>query len=460
MNAVAAGRISADAPTSFLRKATSERWLIGFLFISMFLDPFRLEVFRGLFNIRPSFVAFVIVAPIQAYRWRAHKETVWKTPLLFTMLALNGVLLIATAVNVHSPYHLRGFITCILLAVNIAFYVLVYHCAAARRSHLEELLKFVVTLAAVFSIASVLTLLLYQLGFGPARYLMQLRSLGDWTMTNANTLSARPWLLDPTMASYLAAVGVMSLGRALIGETDRAFFGLASGAMFLAVLLSYSRGAWLGVGLGLLTMAILLIATRQRPFIGRRSLAFGFALVVLTGLAINFAVPTARSILFARAANALNIQRGTGHERLGFWVKITADGLRSPLIGHGSDSYRALLPPPPKTCSFCGPYVAENATVELFHDAGVAGLALFLATAVLTVVGAARILRDWGRATASDRARALAGMGGFVAILVGSEVNPSFWGNLYWSLWALSTASLWSVPSLDRPADLAETAVG
>lgn len=446
MNAVAAPPVSAEAPRSFLGKASSERWLIGLLFVSMFLDPFRLEVFRGLFNIRPSFVVFVIVMPVQACRWRVRREAVWRTPLLYPLAALNGVLLIATAVNFHSPYHLRGFITCILLAVNIGFYLLVYRYASGDESRLEELLRFVVSLAALFSIASVVVLFLYQVGFAPARYLMQLRSLGDWTMTNANTLSARPWLLDPTMASYLAAVGVMSLARAVVGQNRRAFFSLAGGAILVAVLLSYSRGAWVGFGLGILATVIVLIATRQRTLISLRTLALGLGLVVVASLAINFMVPTARSILVSRAVNALNIQRGTGHERLGFWAKITVDGLRSPLIGHGSDAYRALLPPPPKSCAFCGPYVAENATVEIFHGAGVLGLTIYLATLVITIGGAVRALRHWRVASPSQRGLAAAAVGGFVAIFVGSQVNPSFWGNLYWSLWAISNAALWFQP--------------
>jgi len=403
------------------------------LLASIFFDSVGLKMFGGLFNIRPSFVVAAIVFPVLGYRWLISHQRFQTTPLLPFLLGLDACFFLSTAINWRSPVILRGFITCTLLAVNIAFFVVVYW-HARRPQRATRLLRILVTIAAIYAVFGIVVLLLYQVGFGPARYLVEFRALGDWTMGNAQyDPTPRPWFLEPNVGSYLAAIGVMAFAMTLIaGTRERWFYGIAAGAILTGVLLTYSRGAWVGAIVGGATVVTLvvknrgMISVRPLPLIGLS------AALVLTLLVVTAAVPSVKTVLVARLENILNIGQGTGHDRLVFWLRITRDALHQPILGHGANAYQLLIP---------SPLVAENATVEIFHTSGLLGLILYVALNVMVVVMFWRAFGPRGKSPAM-RAAAIIPFGGFLSLLVSSQMNPSFWGNLYWAIFGLVIALL------------------
>jgi len=427
---------------SIVEQVTSDWKLVSVLIVSLFLDNLRVPVGGGLFNVRPSFVVFAAVFPALAYRWLARREQVQQTPLLTVLLLLDGVFFFSTLINPSAPYHLRGLITSVLLLVNIAMYLSIFRFATSSADALDHIYSLLVGLASVYALLAVLALALFELGFGPARYLVQLSDIGDLTMNGGTTATPHPLLLDPNMGSYLGAIGVMALIRSIFsaGRT-RLWLAVASVGIFVGVLLSYSRGAWLATSSGLVAASVIVLITRQwisLPPVRLAAVVTIFALAVAGSLVV---APSVKTVLAARVANLLNIQAGTGSQRLAFWERITEDGLRKPLLGHGSDAYRALLPPPPPSCRSCGPYVAENITVEVFHTSGLVGLAVYLALQVLTVSLLIRALRRSRDRAIPQRGLAIAAAAGYLTITLASQTNPSFWGNMYWALLAVVVVS-------------------
>jgi hypothetical protein len=354
---------------------------------------------------------------------------------------LNGILLLSTLIKPGAPYHLRGLITCVLLLVNIAVYVTVYHFSARDHESLGFVLSLFVACAAAYSLLALGSLVLFELGFGPAQNLVALRDIGDLAMNGGHSPTPRPLLLEPNIGSYLGAIGVIALFRSVfaVGRT-RLLFGLASGAIFIGVLLSYSRGAWVGTLVGLVVGGVALIFVRGAAgFSARKLTVVAAVLVASVGLSL-LAVPTAKTILLARAANLVNADRGTGQQRLAFWGTITRDALNEPIIGHGVDAYRALLPPRPSYCSFCGAFVAENIVVEVFHGAGAVGLAAYLVLQLSMIALLVRAFIASRHVPKELRALVIAALGGYATIVVCSLFNPSFWGNTYWALWGLFVA--------------------
>lgn len=427
---------------SIFARVTSDRTLVSVLILSLFLDNLRIPAAGGLFNLRPSFVVFVAVFPTLAYRWVVRRETSQKTPLLQVLLLLDGIFFFSTLINPDAPYHLRGLISCLLLLFNIALYLSVVRFTAGSASALNHVYSLLIGVASAYALLAVVSLVLFELGFGPARQLVQLIDIGDLTMNGGNTPTPRSWLLEPNMGSYLAAIGVMALIRSGFSTgRARVWLGLASATIFVGVLLSYSRGAWLAAAVGLATAGLIVLMTRRGVSLSPAKLGAVGAIFVLAIAGSVIAAPSVKTVLVARVANLLNIESGTGSQRLAFWVQITEDALRKPVLGHGSDAYRVLLPPPPASCQSCGPYVAENITVEIFHTSGFVGLAAFLGLQVLLVRLVIRGLRRSGAGSGRQRGLAIAAAAAYVTIIVAAQANPSFWGNMHWALLAVAVAS-------------------
>jgi O-antigen ligase len=415
--------------------------LVAVLFASLFFDTVRLQVLSGLFNIRPSFVVAAVVFPILASRWVASRWQISRTPLLPALLGLDACFFLSTAINSQSPVQLRGFITCALLLFNIVFFIVVYW-HARRIDQGQRVLRLIVALGAMYSLLGMLVLLLNQLGFAPAHRMVEFRTLGNWTMgdQSQDVLTPRPWFLEPNIGSYLAAIGVMALGRTLISSVvERWFYGICAALIFTGVLLTYSRGAWLGAIAGGGTIMVSLIWHRGEVSIRPVALlgllaAFAISLTVLVT-----EVGSIKTVVVGRLENILNVGQGTGQQRFEYWSTITRDALRQPILGHGANAYQLLLP---RTCPApCPRFVAENATVEIFHTSGVIGLAFYVAIAVLVALLFRNALARAGQSHAL-RGAAIVAIGGYVALLVSSQLNPSFWGNMYWAIFGLAVALL------------------
>ena len=187
--------------------------------------------------------------------------------------------------------------------------------------------------------------------------------------------------------------------------------------MTVALVLTFSRSAWLGAGLGLL----MLLATQRRRTLG---VAIGAAVLLLVGLGVVVAtlhqggLPVARSAI-ARAASLADPAAGSGATRLHIWKDTIGLIASRPLIGYGPDSF-GLAFPHFQTGDWAPGLVIDKAHAELLQVAATQGL---IGAGIALWIMVATLVTFWnGRAQPG----AVALFAGWVAYQVPDQLNFSW----------------------------------
>ncbi len=202
----------------------------------------------------------------------------------------------------------------------------------------------------------------------------------------------------------LAAVLSISIpiGVALFAGTSarrRVALALMVVAMSAAIVLSYSRAGWVGLGAGL---PLLLVPRRVRF-----KLVVPLALLFATGIALYFGLGAERSFVSVRLGElALNTISGVNSfaERIALWQKALAIAQRYPILGIGFGNFPSAQIA--GQFRWVGGLITHNVFLTVLAELGVVGLVLFvglLASAVRNLVAGARAygspelsLLSWG----------------------------------------------------------------
>jgi len=253
-------------------------------------------------------------------------------------------------------------------------------------------------------------------------FLAQLPTGPGWLeFVNPNVLAGGLILLLPyALATLLVSGQSMGLGR----------FSLASGAalvMLAALLLTQSRGAYMGLAAGVLVMALL-----RWP----RTIYLAPGLLWLLGLGIYL---DGAYGLVERLAQATSL--ASWKERQAIWLRALSalEDFRYTGIGIGAfPEVMARLYPFPASQDAPFPH-AHNLFLQIGLDLGLPGLLAYL---VLLVGVGTILLRRWRVATDSiQRALVLGTVGGVTAMLVHGLFDATVWGTklafLPWLLFAL-----------------------
>jgi hypothetical protein len=230
--------------------------------------------------------------------------------------------------------------------------------------------------------------------------------------TAAAGLSFEPNLLGATVAFYVF-VAFTGRSAALRGKTNWVII-----VGVVAVALSLTRAAMVGLGLGLVIWAGL-SGWEARLRLLRLLLAGTVAAVIIVLLAPQVAGPVSRS-----AAEAFDFEAGTGRNRLESWRTAVADldGINL-IVGLGTNSFgqRHLEPTLPATPT---PAYLANLPLQIVYDTGLIGAALL--AAIVASILSARRLRD-GRAA-----------GLLVLYVVCASATSPFWYGTTWVLVAMA----------------------
>lgn len=235
--------------------------------------------------------------------------------------------------------------------------------------------------------------------------------------------------------NVLAAFLVMTAGLSLGWSSDIHRRGgklallLVAALSIVCILLTYSRGAWLALGV----MGLLLLLSGRRP--GRRSFLLGVvAIGVLAFLAHESLLPRFRSILgmFNPADSSVAL-------RWALWESTLAMVNEHPWLGLGWGSYRFIYPEydffvqNPDVIIYHG----HNTLLSLAAEVGLPGTILF---AVAWAVASLRSLRwGWQRGVLQDKGLyfgfflAFVGMAAFSLtdhVLFNIQVTAVFWSML------------------------------
>lgn len=222
-----------------------------------------------------------------------------------------------------------------------------------------------------------------------------------------------------TMGSpvYLGSCLLMALPLALYLALDGAgldrFLGWVGG-FFIAsgLVLTYSRGAWLGAALGVL--AFLWWTGRLRLPAGPKSLA---ASAVAAGLAV---------LLLAAGVSRLRKTTASDFGRLHLWASAWGVVREKPWLGTGPDNFEAALRRH-KTLGFMrhtgitsGQSNAHNDLIQALATTGLLGLAAYL----WVLWGAARLLAE-ALADPARRTLAAAVGGALAGLFLQAKLNPT-----------------------------------
>jgi putative inorganic carbon (HCO3(-)) transporter len=247
-----------------------------------------------------------------------------------------------------------------------------------------------------------------------------------------------------TFGGYLMMVLLLSGCLFLFGTRgrERLFYGSSSLVIFLALLFSYARSAWIGLLAGALGIAALR---------GRRTLAAALAgVAVIVALAAVLLAPVREQ---AGEAFAQLFDPAVTSDRLQLWSaarQLIGDHL---LLGAGAGQAAGLLPG--YGCDL-GYGHLHNDLINTAANSGLLGLAAFLWIWITFLRLTARCRRSL-QETPRAAAMAAAGFGIVIALLAAGQFQCYYTdaedGMLLWFLMGLVTVSCgWAAGPAGRPA--------
>jgi hypothetical protein len=417
-----------------------------FLMFALQLNIFSLEFGDRLndpghfYSLRPALPVAIMLLSLLFWRVAAGQEHIGKLPLLRPLIALDAVYWIVTFIHPSSPYFFRGLISCTLLGVNVGIFLLFLRPLLAEPGLLDRVCRLLIMFYTVYALAGILMLAINLAGLDPHDYLVQVDTLGAWTMeqAGADTPTPHPWSFEPNTGSQMAAVCLLALTKAFQPDERHRYLLFFSAASILAgLMLTFARGPWVGFAAGIVaSVFILRMASRRhekraRPHMSR-NIAIVSSVSVITYLVTVNLFPYLKGVLLGRllTLSPEDWQSGTMFDRLVHWIEFIQAGLASPILGHGADNYKVLLPPP---------RVSENFIIESFHVAGIWGPLLIGGVQIVLFRWGWQALRRGYQLQEPWLAPALCAYSGFI---VAAQMNPSMWGGFYWMLLAIVTCIL------------------
>ncbi len=196
---------------------------------------------------------------------------------------------------------------------------------------------------------------------------------------------------------------------------------LASAGAVWLLLLTQSRGAWLGALVVLIGAAVTAVAARKQASGRRKWLAIGLAGLALLALVSVVAVPSLR----VRASTLLDTRSRTAQWRLSAWESATQMSLARPFLGYGPDNFRYAYPPFQAAGQVDGARgyqvveAAHNLELDTAASFGLMGLAALVGMVALVAVS---LLRQW-RAGPERRPIAIALAASLLGMLVGLQFH-------------------------------------
>ncbi len=227
--------------------------------------------------------------------------------------------------------------------------------------------------------------------------------------------------------AFSATAGLVLLDARRLRGRALAWLSLGTGLSILALVLSYTRAAWLGFLVGVLVFFFFRVRAG-------RSLAPVIRILALALVAMLVLVPTGLlTSLAARFTSITDFGGGTIAYRLVRFKMALADWSSSPIFGLGTNSFgqRHLDP----TQNYAPDYLA-NLFATTLYDVGAVGLSVFLVV-FGTLIAALISVVAKGRWTWHG-VHALALLCGMVALLISYQATNAFWFSYNWIIMAIA----------------------
>ncbi len=270
---------------------------------------------------------------------------------------------------------------------------------------------------------------------GVAEYLLGKATLGWVDVSRFGDIGGRVcgFFGNPNIfAVFLLLTAPLSLGVALRQKTlfGRLFWGMAFVAQSLCLILTWSRGAWLGWMLALMLFLALC---------SRRTLSWLFAFGTF-GFGLVFYFP---DNVLRRFQSIGSVTDSSAHYRANTWRGVLRMLQSHPFgIGSGESAFRSVFP----SYAVSGTETVMHAhqiLLEVAVEIGAVGVILFLLLLLRFFASTVRFCR--GRAEGECRAEGVCLLSALAGALV-MGLFDSLWYHLglYWLFWSVA-ALLWNV---------------
>lgn len=200
---------------------------------------------------------------------------------------------------------------------------------------------------------------------------------------------------------------------------QRIFFTVATGLLVWTLFLTFSRGAWMGLAIGLLFYIVIIIGRRVNPWIRSALIALS---IVIGSLTVMHALELKNQLSVVKSDVA------TAQWRLDMWRECVLLVKARPFFGHGLNTFMPVMEnhlistQNPLAVGYSASY-AHNCYLQMAVETGVLGLSAFLA---IIFIFYRRVLSSLP--TAQDARLLTVGLlSGLLAFLVHSAVDINFY---------------------------------
>jgi len=340
-------------------------------------------------------------------------------PFLIPAIGFLAANFAATAL--HSPVPETSLARSIMLVGRVATFflvVMVVHHTPELRGRLP--IYFIILLIG-HTLASIIAVLLYPILPTP---------LVNYNQDGRGSLSVNGFFLEPNLYGIfvLCVIGIM-IGIGLYASTRQLLLLGAAGLIgLIGLLLAYTRSTWLGLGL-LIAVLAMIVATRgtKRAFVRYSVIATLLAAGAIGLLALLMLLSMAgyETRLLNRFLEIIDVKSESASTRTAAWDLAIDAWHKHPWIGNGPSSF---------------PYNKDgwiySSVLQSLHDSGIIGLICMLWICLGTM---AYTWYGYFRATEpQDRGILLGYLLALIGLFFTSQFSSFFWGGFSWVMFGLA----------------------
>ncbi|HXM59002.1 MAG TPA: O-antigen ligase family protein [Candidatus Dormibacteraeota bacterium] len=367
---------------------------------------------------------------------RSGRVTIRRTPLDIALLALIASAALSTLLAVNGTVAVFGAYLRYEGLLTIGTYCLLFWLVAQTLAGPRDVRAVVIALLASAYVLSLLAIAQSLLA-GRTAVVETTLTFDGWTRADATFGS--PTLLG----TYLAMLLPLALREVVHSDSAlaRALAANVALTMAAALLLTFTRGAWLGAAAGV--AVALLPAVRRFAAARGAAVAAGLGALALTVAAAAGAVPPVLATAGSRAASLLTPLQGTGGFRVAVWRDTLPLVAARPVAGWGPDTFGLVHP----MFRSAPTGVVDKAHSDLLQVAATQGLIGVAAT--LVALGALGV--------AFWRGRRSPGAFALLGALVAYEASVQFefaWVPVTAPFWILAAAATTAWAGAEQPRAL------
>lgn len=389
-----------------------------------------IKIQSGIFDFRPDQLVLIWIGIVWLLALVAGKVHMYKVPLVFP---LTGLLVINFVSSIlYSPDKLLSYRSCFLLATYFLMYIITVQILVEKRDLLRRSPFIFVLIGVMMSLYALLSLAIFNTG-------IDLR--GAYTAAaGVGTITRGGFEEANIMGSFTAVVALMLLAHFIEGSRWNKGILLAAGfsIVSLALLLSFTRGAWIGFAVG----AVLLVLVQRPP--GNIFSPKGLALIlVMTGLFAFIAIPLGNYVgghtggketaLSDRLSNLVDFSQGSGEGRKEIETRAIQAWQRNPLTGNGTYS----LPQQEPGTTAQGAWLYSS-IIQSLQDTGIIGTVfliwIYFEGIMIGINGYRRCNTRFWKATI------IGATVGWIAMITSSQSSSVFWLSFPWLFLGLLVA--------------------